>query len=224
MARRSIAFVDDHPVLLSGIQQIFSAHDEYSVVATGTSADDLLGIAASVRPDIVVTDLNMPGRVLDAVGASLAASPATRFIAFTASSCIDTALAALERGIHGYVLKGASVGELRNAIDMVLHGDTYVTPSIASKLMERLRKPSRPKGVLSVSFTPREDAVLRLLMKGCTNKEIADALSISDKTVKHYMTVLIQKLQVRNRVEVVIAAQELMGEGAGAPNEPAWAN
>jgi two-component system, NarL family, nitrate/nitrite response regulator NarL len=112
------------------------------------------------------------------------------------------------------VLKGASIGELHNAIVQVLAGETYVSPSLAAKLIERLRKPANTRNTRELNFSKREEDVLRELMNGRTNKEIAIALSISDKTVKHYMTVLIQKLEVRNRVEVVIAVRELVSKGA----------
>jgi DNA-binding NarL/FixJ family response regulator len=210
----TVAFVDDHPVLLSGMSQLFAASDEFHVVGVGRSADDVVNIVNGIKPDVVVLDLNMPGRVLDAVATVARQSPETRLVVFTASSCIDTAIATLEAGVHGYVLKGASLEELSEAIRHVRTGETYITPTLAAKLMDRLRKVSRPQPATRLSFSKREEEVLRLLLKGCTNREIADALSISDKTVKHYMTVLIQKLQVRNRLEVVLAVKELSGSGA----------
>jgi DNA-binding NarL/FixJ family response regulator len=183
-------------------------------VAVGKSAQDVVDIAATSKPDVLVLDLNMPGRVLEAIATVAGRGQDTRLVAFTASTCIDTAIATLDAGVQGYVLKGSSIEELTEAIRQVKAGETYVTPSLAAKLMERLRKASRPQSGTVVSFSRREEEVLRLLLRGCTNKEIADALSISDKTVKHYMTVLIQKLQVRNRVEVVLAVKELASAGA----------
>jgi DNA-binding NarL/FixJ family response regulator len=214
MGNTTVAFVDDHPVLLSGVCQLFSGSDEFRVVAVGKSAQDVVDIAATSKPDVLVLDLNMPGRVLEAIATVAGRGQDTRLVAFTASTCIDTAIATLDAGVQGYVLKGSSIEELTEAIRQVKAGETYVTPSLAAKLMERLRKASRPQSGTVVSFSRREEEVLRLLLRGCTNKEIADALSISDKTVKHYMTVLIQKLQVRNRVEVVLAVKELASAGA----------
>lgn len=214
MGNTTVAFVDDHPVLLSGVCQLFSGSDEFQVVAVGKSAQDVVDIAATSKPDVLVLDLNMPGRVLEAIATVAGQGQDTRLVAFTASTCIDTAIATLDAGVQGYVLKGSSIEELTEAIRQVKAGETYVTPSLAAKLMERLRKASRPQSGTVVSFSRREEEVLRLLLRGCTNKEIADALSISDKTVKHYMTVLIQKLQVRNRVEVVLAVKELASAGA----------
>jgi DNA-binding NarL/FixJ family response regulator len=209
MDKTTVAFVDDHPVLLSGMCQLFAASDEFRVVGVGTSAEDVVEIAKSTRPNVLVLDLNMPGRVLEAVATVTRQNPGTKLVVFTASDCIDGAIETLDAGVQGYVLKGANLGELSDAIRRARAGETYVTPSLAGKLMDRLRKAARPQRTALLSFSSREEDVLRLLLRGCTNKEIADALSISDKTVKHYMTVLIQKLQVRNRLEVVLAVREM---------------
>lgn len=209
MQPATIAFVDDHPVLLSGICQLFAASKEFRVVAVGKCAQDVVEIAQSQSPDIIVVDLNMPGRTLEAIAKLATGSGSTRLLVFTASSCIDTAIATLEAGALGYVLKGSSIEELTEAIRQVLRGETYITPSFAAKVVAGLRQAARRTALPRVVFSKREEDVLRLLLRGGTNKEIAEALSISDKTVKHYMTILMQKLQVRNRLEVVIAAQKL---------------
>lgn len=116
----------------------------------------------------------------------------------------------LEAGALGYVLKGSTFEELTEAIRVVHGGDTCITPSFASKVIAGLRMASlRRQAARAIRLSAREEQVLRLLLRGNTNKEIALALSISDKTVRHYMTVPMQKLNARNRIEVVLAAQEL---------------
>lgn len=214
MHQTRVAFVDDHPVLLSGICQLFAASDEFRVVAVGKCAADVVDIARSLVPDVIVADLNMPGRILEAIAKVATSGGPTRIVAFTATNSIDTAIAALEAGALGYVLKGSSIEELTEAIRQVHGGETYITPSFAAKVVVGLRQATQKRSVPRIVFSKREEEVLRLLLRGSTNKEIADALTISDKTVKHYMTVLIQKLNVRNRVEVVLAAQELASSGA----------
>lgn len=214
MVLTTLAFVDDHPILLSGVCQIFSSSDEFRVIAVGETAEDAVEIANTARPDIIVLDLGMPGSVTDAIKTiSQLNQNKNRLVAFTASSSIDTAIETLEAGALGYVLKGGTLSELTDAIRTVKQGDSYVTPSLSVRMMDRLRKASRPRISTGVRFSRREEDVLRLLLRGCTNKEIANALEISEKTVKHYMTVLIQKLQVRNRVEVVLAVQEMVVSG-----------
>lgn len=213
MVSVTVAFIDDHPVLLSGICQLFALSDEFQVVGVGSTAKDIIEIASSVKPDIMIIDLNMPGHVIEAIAKVANQYKETRLIAFTASSNIDTAISTLEAGALGYVLKGSTLDELTEAIRQVHDGNTYMSPRIAASVIAGLQVNARARSVPRVRFSRREEDVLRFLLQGCTNKEIADSLSLSEKTVKHYMTVLMQKLDVRNRVEVVLAAQELAADG-----------
>jgi DNA-binding NarL/FixJ family response regulator len=123
----------------------------------------------------------------------------------------------LDAGASGYALKGSPTAELVRAISSVLAGDTYITPFVSSREIARLREAShKRKAAESVMLSIREKQIVRLLMSGKTNREIADAINIREKTVKHYMTALIQKLHVRNRLEVMIAAQKLNEMSASA--------
>jgi two-component system, NarL family, nitrate/nitrite response regulator NarL len=123
---------------------------------------------------------------------------------------VESAIRALDAGASGYVLKGSSTTELLTAIASVQSGETYITQNFANRVIAGLRDASlRRKAVEIVILSIREQQIVRLLMSGKTNKEIAIAIKISEKTVKHYITTLMQKLHVRNRVEVVIAAQKL---------------
>lgn len=150
----------------------------------------------------------MPGDVYGAIANAIKASPSTKVIAFTAATGVDSAIRALDAGASGFVLKGSRPKELIDAISSVLSGDTYITQTFASRVIAGLRDASlRRKAAEAVILSIREQQIIRLLMHGKTNKEIALAIKISEKTVKHYMTALMQKLQVRNRLEVVIAAQ-----------------
>lgn len=212
MQKISLAFLDDHPILLAGLCQVFGASEHMSVIATGKSADDVMDIAVSMRPNVIVVDLNMPGNVLTAIAKATAMNLPSRFLAFTASESVDTAISALEAGALGYLLKGASLDELCEAIRRTHKGETYIAPAFASRVVTALRR-AQDQNVPRVRFSRREEEVLRLLLRGGTNKEIAEALKIIEKTVKHYMTILIQKLNVRNRVEVVLAARALTESG-----------
>lgn len=210
MNRISIAFVDDHPVLLEGLAHIFMEIDRFDVSATGKCASDAVEIMEKARPDVILLDLNMPGDALAAIARIQELSSQTRVIVFTASAGIDHAVRALEAGAMGYVLKGSTDEELLHAIDTVLAGNTFITPSFAGKVIAALRTDlTRRAAAQKIRLSVREDQIVRLLLLGHTNKEIARRLQISEKTVKHYMTLLMQKLQARNRVEVVLAAQEL---------------
>jgi DNA-binding NarL/FixJ family response regulator len=210
MSRVSVALVDDHPLMIEAVFSLLSRFDSFEIVATGTSAKDVIEIGTLVQPHVMVVDLGMPGDVYGAISAVTALSKATKFIAFTASTGVECAIRALDSGASGYVLKGSSSEELIEAITSVKSGETYITRNFATQVIAALRDTSlRRKAAEAVKLSIREHQIVRLLLKGKTNKEIAQAINISEKTVKHYMTILMQKLQVRNRLEVVIAAQKL---------------
>jgi two-component system, NarL family, nitrate/nitrite response regulator NarL len=214
MITTTVAFIDDHPILLAGLARLFSSGSDMNVIAIGRTADDIVEIAQTVRPRVMVVDLGMPGNAIESIAKVTSRSSDTKILVFTASECIDTAIATLEAGALGFVLKGSSLEELRDAIERVSAGETYITPSFASKVVAALRKEHTKRAAPRVTFSKREEDVLRLLLRGNTNRQIAIELLISEKTVKHHMTVLIQKLNVRNRVEVLLAAQELASNGS----------
>lgn len=146
-----------------------------------------------------------------------ALSANVKIVALTAARGISFAIKTLDAGVHGYVLKQSTGDDILAAIQAVRRGEKFITHGFASKIVSALQDEAvRKNAALAVKLSIRENQVVRLLLAGKTNKEIASTLSISEKTVKHYMTVLMQKLNARNRVEVVIAAQRLSGESARA--------
>ncbi|WP_424630079.1 response regulator [Bradyrhizobium sp. SYSU BS000235] len=210
MSTVSVALVDDRPLMVEGIAALLARSPALRVLATGTTARDVVEIAARHRPDVIIVDLSMTGDVYSAIAAVLKYTPATKLVAFTAATGVDSAIRALDAGASGYVLKGSNSKELLQAIDCVHRGETYITQSFASQVIAALRDTSlRRIAAEAVKLSMREGQIVGLLLRGRTNKEIATALKISEKTVKHYMTILMQKLHARNRLEVVIAAQKL---------------
>ena len=203
-----VALVDDHPIVRAGVRQLLEEGGNFSIVSSGCAASDIIDIAQSFSPDVIVVDLGIQGKVLDAIRQVVEAG-SSKVLVFTASASIDHAVASLEAGALGYVLKTSSLDELKVAVATVSRGETYITPSFAAKVVAGLRGAPRRSLRANVQFSRREEQVLRLLLCGSTNKEIAEALSISDKTVKHYMTILMQKLNARNRTGAVLAAQKL---------------
>jgi len=209
MSSISIALIDDHPLMIEALASLLCRTQGFNVVATGTCAGDIIEICRVVKPKVAIVDLHMTGDVYGVIADAGKAGYPTKFLAYTASSGVDTAIRALNAGASGYVLKGSSPTELLQAIQFIEAGETYITQTFASRVIAGLRDVSvRRKAAEVVILSIRERQIVRLLMSGKTNKEIANAIKISEKTVKHYMTVLMQKLQVRNRLEVVIAAQK----------------
>lgn len=203
----TIVLVDDHPTLLRGLASIFSAEARFTILGTGATADEAISLVDGLKPNILITDLSMPGDVFAAIERIVATSM-TRVIVFTAFANVDMAIRALDRGAHAFVLKGQPSEELYAAIDAVLSGTVFVSPNFAPTLMSGYRHRSREKPA-QVRLSAREHQLVGCLLEGKTNKEIARALQLSEKTIKHYMTNLMHKLQVKNRLEVVIAAQAM---------------
>jgi len=188
---------------------IFASKPSFQVVAKGNCAEDAISICIAHKPHIIVLDLNMPGDVYGSIETIKRTLPMTRIVAFTAGAGIDAAVKALEAGAAGYVLKGSTADELCDAIRAVLRGETFITQSLVAKVITALKSASCMDDTSVVRLSVREEQIVNLLLKGQTNKEIATQLEISEKTVKHYMTVLMQKLNARNRLEVVLAAQKM---------------
>lgn len=199
----SIAFVDDHPTLLEGLRAIFSRRNGYKVVATGGCCNTALDIAVNYKPDIIILDLNMPGNAFECIRRMRNLAPEIKIIAFTASSGINHAIDALQAGASGYVLKGSSLESLTEAIDAVMAGETYITKGFATKVIAALTSPQGAK----IKLSAREEQIVALLLESRTNREMAEELHLSEKTIKNYMSLLMQKLKVRNRVGLVMAAR-----------------
>lgn len=222
MGPTTVAFVDDHALLLEGMVSLFQHCDETRIVGQGKCCDDAEHIADELEPEVLIVDLNMPGDIFRSINNIAARHPDIKIIALTAATGIDHAVRALDAGASGYVLKGSSMADLLLAIRSVRAGETFITQGFAGKVIAALRNAQvRRAAAQAIKLSIREEQIVRLLLRGRTNREIATQLDISEKTVKHYMTVLMQKLNVRNRLEVVIAAQKLGEAITGETPKPA---
>ncbi|MDB5540936.1 MAG: two component transcriptional regulator, LuxR family [Devosia sp.] len=206
--RVSVALVDDHPVLLEGMRALFARQPAFRVVATGVSASDALSIAETHRPDILFLDLSMPGDVFAAIAEIARRFHPTKVIIFTAFASVDSATRALEAGAAGFVLKGALASELFDAIAHVRRGEMFITHQYASQVLVGLRSRAPREAVNgALKLNLREKQIVGHLLQARTNREIASSLSISEQTVKRYMTNLMLKLNARSRVDVAVQAQ-----------------
>lgn len=207
----SLAIVDDHPLLAEGLAIVLGRQARISVVAMGNKADDVLTIIDSHDPDIILLDLNMPGDAFAVLNEARMRASRTKLIVFTASTCTNHATIALSAGAAGFVLKGSQASELVDAIDAVMRGEIFITPSFAAKVIGALQaKEAVKRAAERVKLTVREEQIVRLLLVGKQNREIATSLDLSEKTIKSYMSNLMTKMNARNRLEVVIAAQKIM--------------
>lgn len=205
-----LVIVDDHPLYREGVASTLNAESDMRVIGEGGNANDALQLSTSLLPDVVLLDINMPGNGILAAKAVSQACPVTKIIMLTFSEEENDVLSALKAGARGYILKGVSGRELKSVIRSVYHGEVYITPTLAAGVLsEMARGPGKsPRGNLLDELTEREHSILELVADGRSNKEIGGKLELTEKTVKHYMTNILQKLQVRNRVEAALLAQK----------------
>lgn len=203
-----VVIVDDHPLFREGVANTLQARPEMEIIGQGATAQDALRLARDLLPDIVLLDIAMPGGGLHAVKSIAAHCPVVKIVMLTVSEDEDNVLAAFKAGAQAYILKGVSARELVRILRSVYAGEVYVTPTLAATLLLDMTGASttpRHKSLLD-ELTERERQVLELVAAGNSNKEIGGTLYLSEKTVKHYMTNILQKLQVRNRVEAALLA------------------
>ncbi|WP_412027661.1 LuxR C-terminal-related transcriptional regulator [Deinococcus yunweiensis] len=206
-----IAIVDDHPLFREGVAATLTAESGLEVVGEGGSADDALHLAITLLPDVLLLDLNLPGSGLKAAREVTAACPVTRIVMLTFSEEEADVLASLKAGARGYILKGVSGRELRRVVRAAHAGEVVITPSLAAGVLVEMASPGRGAQHPLSDLTPRERQILEGVASGRSNKEIGRDLELTEKTVKHYMTNILQKLQVRNRVEAALLAQREAG-------------
>jgi DNA-binding NarL/FixJ family response regulator len=169
----------------------------------------------SKSPDVMILDLSMPGDAFSAIDKLSRVAPSLKLVVFTAFANVDLALRALELGAHAFVLKGRPAEDLYEAIEAVQRGALFVSPEFSERLAEGWRSRGRRQhGDDKVRLSAREQQLVDGLLAGKTNKEIAQSLQLSEKTIKHYMTNLMNKLRVKNRLEVALAVSKLQRDAA----------
>ncbi len=196
-----VAVADDHPMFRAGVVMSLQGEDGLELVGEAADATSALELARRVLPDVILLDIAMPGGGHEAARWITAACPATRIVMLTVSEDEDDLLEAMKAGASGYVLKGAGASELAAVIRSVHAGEVYVAPALAWGMLRELRTPrSSPYDAL----TDREREVLELVAEGLSNQEVGERLGLAEKTIKHYMTNILGKLQVRSRVEAAL--------------------
>lgn len=196
-----LLIVDDHPVVRDGLRGMFSGDPACEVVGEAADGAEALELAEKLNPDVILMDLHMPG--MDGVSAIRAlaqrGSPA-RILVLTTYDQDSYVLPAIEAGAHGYLLKDAPREELARAVRAVANGETVLSPSVAGRLVDQVRRPPREE------LSPRELEILRLVAAGNTNREIARTLFISEATVKTHLLHIYEKLSAPDRAAAVSEA------------------
>jgi DNA-binding NarL/FixJ family response regulator len=208
-----ILLADDHALFRDGLASLLAAwgHDVVGQAADGTAAVEL---AMRLLPDVVLMDVAMPGGGgLGATREIAVATPAVAIVMLTASEDIDDLFDAIKAGARGYLLKNLESAELRGMLEAVARGEAAITPAIAARILAELARPSSPAAQAAGSvprdpdrLTERELDVLRLVVAGRRNKEMAAELGISENTVKFHLRNILDKLHAQSRAEMVAMA------------------
>ncbi|MEV1201300.1 response regulator transcription factor [Microbispora rosea] len=196
-----LMIVDDHPVVREGLRGMLESDPGVTVVGEAASGDEAVARARELTPDVILMDLRMPGG--DGVSATtriLADRPESRVIVLTTYEADQDIVRAVEAGAAGYLLKDTSRADLLAAIVSATRGETVLSPSVATRLVTRMRAP------VTETLSRRETEVLALVARGLTNAEIGKALFISETTVKTHLLRVFTKFGVSDRTAAVTTA------------------
>lgn len=205
-----ILIADDHGVLRAGLRALLSAEPELEVVDEASSGNEALSLANELQPDLILLDISMPDLGGIEVTRRLKEMlPNTRVLILTVHEDESLLQEAIQAGASGYIVKRAVESELIDAIRAVWRGDLYIHPAMTRALLKEMSPSQSSNNEAPVeSLTPRETDVLRLIAQGYTNRQMADMLSISVRTVESHRSNLMGKLDLHSRVELVRYAKE----------------
>lgn len=220
-----VLLVDDHTLFRSGIKALLQRQKDFEVV--GEASDGLDGIkrAKTLKPDVVLLDLHMPGvSGREAVRLIVEELPETKVVMLTVSEDAEDLLDTLQAGAHGYLLKNIDTHFFIDAIRRAADGEAVMSPQMTAKLMQRVRVAPIPAAAPALDkerLSPREREILAHLARGASNKEIARSLDLAESTVKIHMQNILKKLNLVSRVQAAVYAVEHgLGGKDDAPDPP----
>ncbi len=211
-----VALADDQELVRTGFRLILSAEPDLEVVAEAANGQEAVEVVRTRRPDVVLMDVRMP--VLDGIEATRRIARETRVLVLTTFGVDSVVFDALRAGASGFLLKTAPADDLVRAVRVVATGDSLLSPSITRRLVEEFARSPAPADVEGLDeLTQRETEVLRLVARGLSNAEIAAELVVEPSTVKSHVASVLSKLDLRDRVQAVVAAYE---SGLVRPGQP----
>ena len=206
-----IVLADDHPIYRDGLARSMADAGDIQIVGQAGDGEQAAALVQRERPDVVLLDISMPkGGGIGALTRIMALPNPPRVAMLTASEAGDDLMQAIKLGAMGYILKGVGAGELVDLVRELHAGRSYVSPGLAGRLLVAMRR--RETAVAEPNpldeLSKREEEILKLVAQGKSNREVGEALDLQEKTVKHYMTSILEKLHVRNRVEAAMLARQ----------------
>jgi DNA-binding NarL/FixJ family response regulator len=205
-----VLIADDHPLFRKGMRALLVTADDLEVVGEATTGQEAIDLAATLQPDVILMDLQMPGvNGIEATRQILHTSPHIRILVITLFEDDESVFSALRAGARGYVLKDAKEEEMLRAIRAVATGEAIFSRTIAARMIDFFAapRPSAPRELFP-TLTEREREILQWLTRGSTNHDIARRLVLSVKTVNNYVSNIFTKLQVTDRTQAIIRARD----------------
>ena len=208
--RHSIIIVDDHPIFRAGVAHIFSASADLDVIGEGASSAEAVELAGKLRPQVALIDVSMPGGGIAAASQIRDSWPDVRVIILTVSEEEDVVLRAVEAGASGYALKGIPAHELIAIVRSVANGESYFPPNTTKLLLSAMRGQQDANSLSAKisALSPKEERTFRLLARGFSNREIAEATGVQVPTVKFHVSSILSKLGLKSRVGAALVAQK----------------
>jgi len=201
-----VMLVDDHAIVRSGLSLLINAHDDMQVIATASNGEEAFRIAQEIKPDVIVMDLNMPGENGMLTTARIKkVMPQIEILVLTMLEDREYLFRVLKAGASGYILKSADDMDVMSAIRTVARGEAYLYPNAAKSLIQEFLHNVEQEGKNETyqELTKREQEVISLVAKGHSNKQIAEILHLSIKTIESHRSHIVEKLQLRTRSELV---------------------
>ncbi|MDP4033178.1 MAG: response regulator transcription factor [Pseudorhodobacter sp.] len=210
MQKIRVVIADDHPLYREGVARSLSEDAGIDVVGQAQDALGAAELAERLQPDVVLLDVSMPhGGGLAALRQIVTMTNPPKVAMLTASEEDDVVMQALKAGALGYILKGVGSRDLVAVVKDLAQGQSYVSPALAGRILNAMRSGAAARAANPIDdLSKREEDILRLVAEGKSNKEVGLVLQLQEKTVKHYMTSILQKLHVRNRVEAAVFARD----------------
>jgi DNA-binding NarL/FixJ family response regulator len=194
-----VLLADDHALVRAGIRALIDAMDGVEVVAEAGDGEEALQLIREHQPDVILLDITMPQRSgFDVLDQTRRDFPDVKVVILTVHDAGEYAIRALRAGANGFLTKGAASAELREAIEMVVRGDTYISPAISQKTLLEYGKGAASGAGLSAELTPRQQEILKLIAEGFSTKKIARSLNISVKTVESHRAQLMERLNIHD--------------------------